>query len=272
MSEQNSEMSEKGEKKSERLEIRLSFSKKQAFLEACEIQGDQPSDALRRFIQSYTRRAKADGVDFTLRDALSRFRLPLIGGALALGAILALTIFNRSVPLELKQDGPIFSAKDGDFPPINYALFARYDANKNGVIDLKEVSENDKHLHRVLNLDGEAGIAPSEFYDKGVMQWSLADDGSFKTLENGTPQYKVEGDTLLVRFNLTDFENAIITIEKPKSTLIDEQTSTEKTAFKLKTEEKRTFQGDPINRNIVWIEGEAEPKLVFTDHLHRVRH
>ena len=41
------------EKKTERLDVRLSHEKKQAFSEACENQGDTPSTAVRRFINSY---------------------------------------------------------------------------------------------------------------------------------------------------------------------------------------------------------------------------
>ena len=48
------------EKKSERFEVRLPFSKKQGFVKACEDQGDTPSNAVRRFIDSYIRRADAD--------------------------------------------------------------------------------------------------------------------------------------------------------------------------------------------------------------------
>ena len=48
------------EKKSERLEVRLGYREKGAFVEACEMQGDTPSGAVRRFISGYVRRADGD--------------------------------------------------------------------------------------------------------------------------------------------------------------------------------------------------------------------
>lgn len=48
------------EKKSERFEVRLAHSKKQAFQDACDAQGDTPSLAVRRFIDGYLNRADAD--------------------------------------------------------------------------------------------------------------------------------------------------------------------------------------------------------------------
>jgi hypothetical protein len=264
--------SEKGEKKSERLEIRLSYTKKQAFLEACETQGDQPSDALRRFIQSYTRRAQADHVDFTVKNVLSRFRWPLIGGVLTMAILTAALLHKPSEPLVLPHNGPILSAKSGDFPPINYNLFAQYDANKNGVLDLGEIGERDTHLHRVLNLDGEAGIAPSEFFGKGRMQWNFVKPGSIKTHEEGDPSYQIEGDSLLVTFDLSQPSDPIINIEKPKSALTDETMSVEKGPFKTKTQTKRTFTSEAVDRSIVWEAGDTTPKLVFTSHDYRVRH
>jgi len=55
------------EKKTERLDIRVSHQKKQAFTQACEDQGDTPSHAVRRFITTYIRRANRDEVASTIR-------------------------------------------------------------------------------------------------------------------------------------------------------------------------------------------------------------
>ena len=50
------------EKKSERFEVRLSHTKKLAFQEACERQGDTPSEAVRRSIESYLGRSEMDAL------------------------------------------------------------------------------------------------------------------------------------------------------------------------------------------------------------------
>jgi len=55
------------EKKSERFEVRLSHSKKVAFQEACERQGDTPSDALRRSIEGYLNRSEAEDLGHVMR-------------------------------------------------------------------------------------------------------------------------------------------------------------------------------------------------------------
>lgn len=52
--------SEQWEKNSERFEVRLPHSKKLAFQEACDRQGDTPSAAVRRSIESYLIRSEVD--------------------------------------------------------------------------------------------------------------------------------------------------------------------------------------------------------------------
>ena len=55
------------EKKSERFEVRLSHTKKLAFQEACERQGDTPSEAVRRSIESYLGRSEMDALRHSFR-------------------------------------------------------------------------------------------------------------------------------------------------------------------------------------------------------------
>lgn len=81
------------EKKSERMEIRLGHTEKQSFLQACESQGDTPSDALRRFIDGYSRRANSDLRASAFREMrhsgrLSGWRFP----AAIVGAVFALSV------------------------------------------------------------------------------------------------------------------------------------------------------------------------------------
>ncbi len=56
------------EKKSERFEVRLSHSKKLAFQNACDRQGDTPSEAIRRFIESYLNRSELDLLNHSIRS------------------------------------------------------------------------------------------------------------------------------------------------------------------------------------------------------------
>ena len=64
MSDQNSEQ---WEKKSERFEVRLPHSKKIAFQEACDRQGDTPSEAIRRSIEGYLYRSEIDAFQHAVR-------------------------------------------------------------------------------------------------------------------------------------------------------------------------------------------------------------
>ena len=76
---QNNDSKQKGfEKKSERLDIRVSHKKKMEFAEACADQGDTPSNAIRRFITSYIRRAKNDD----LKAFLQKMKWKRSAGAL----------------------------------------------------------------------------------------------------------------------------------------------------------------------------------------------
>lgn len=248
----------KFEKKSERIEIRVSHSKKQAFNEACETSGDTSSGALRRFIDGYIRRADKDAFadGFRAMGRMARRRW------LPLGTIAALLLVGgyytgqalRSAP----HDGPIVTASTAEFPPINYALFAAYDKNANGVLDLGEVAENDEHLHRVLNLDGEAGIAPAEFYEKGYMEWNYIKRNSLQTGqdENGptATTMPVENEVeRIVKFDLRNSAAPIISISNPSNESLEQP--------KISN----------IDRSVSWEKGSSMPALSFSNHDFEVR-
>lgn len=150
------------DKMTERLDVRISHQKKQDFTEACDMQSDTPSNAIRRFVNSYIRRAKRDETREGLRAFLPR-HLGKFAASISLCLIAAITI--RS----------LFSNTD--------ALFTFYDFDKNGVIELGEIAPNDIHLHRVLNIDGEAGISPDEFVAKATMVWKFTDPKTMPFVE-----------------------------------------------------------------------------------------
>ncbi len=147
-------------KKTERLDVRLSYDKKHAFSEACENQGDTPSRAVRRFINSYIRRSSRDDLWAAIRGTTKGKGLFIAGGIVAL---IAAVVF---IPTLIKSNQSEMSKKE---------LFAYYDYDNSGVIELGEISHNDEDLHRVLNIDGKTGISPVEFYTNGTMVWSFVE-------------------------------------------------------------------------------------------------
>lgn len=170
-----SDSSKPFEKKTERLDVRLSHDKKKAFSEACENQGDTPSNAVRRFINSYIRRSGRDDIVASIRGITRGKGLFLIGG---LTVLLAAFIF---IPRLLNAEPSYMSKAE---------LFTHYDYDESGLLELGEISPNDDHLHRVLNIDGEAGISPNEFYAHGTMKWSYFNPDSNVVLEDSVSDTK----------------------------------------------------------------------------------
>jgi len=163
------------EKKTERLDIRVSHAKKKAFAEACENQGDTPSNAVRRFISTYVRREQRDE-----RAAAIRFSpWKRYVGYFALGGILLIGVAGIWTVVEAqKQDA------------LAQELFALYDKNGNNLIDLGEISSNDYHLQRVLNIDGVDGISPSEFMLQGKMVWQFVNPETYQIVEDKAGVFK----------------------------------------------------------------------------------
>ena len=156
------------EKKTERLDIRLSHRKKQDFTQACEAQGDTPSNAVRRFVTTYIRRANRDEAAAVIRFSPWKKRLALAATFIIVGMI-GTTIWGISS----SQKSTALTAE----------LFDIYDGNKNGLIELGEISPDDFHLHRVLNIDGQDGISRAEFVTHGTMVWSFVNPENFKIIE-----------------------------------------------------------------------------------------
>lgn len=118
-------MTQRKEKKSETLEVRLPYSKKEAFKAACEEEGITASHAVRTFIDAYLRRSrqmKAKRIAKDISMTLIRNPLKTTGGlaaaATAIGAVLTFalpSVADTSVqpiappvpeyPIELGQQG-----------------------------------------------------------------------------------------------------------------------------------------------------------------------
>jgi len=244
-------MTDRPEKKSERFEVRLPYSKKQDFVQACEDQGDTPSSAVRRFIDSYVRRADADTMKMAVRSlpklAVRRWRQLFAVLIIVCGfMMLAWFAFGFAIASNSK-----WKAK---------GLFAEYDKNKNGLIEVGEITENDEHLHRVLNIDGKLGISEAEFFTKGTMHWKFVDPNNQEVLKNDkgllthrriTRRTNIIGDdtikdykTNYVKFDLTASENIILSVWQRES---------------MADRSERTY----YIRSVEWIEGESFPHHVM---------
>lgn len=274
------------EKKSERIEIRVSHPKKQAFHEACDSQGDTPSNALRRFIDGYIRRADQDMFKDGLRAVFWGARrqwVPLTMSVAVLGSLLLIGGYYTGKALRgPAHDGPIVTASKDEFPPINYALFAAYDKNANGVLDLGEVADNDEHLHRVLNLDGKAGIAPAEFYVKGNMVWNYIKKGSTQIGqdEHGPTVMtkQIHGETARnVHFDLTDASAPSIRVSTPPAgTPINPKDIREEFKPLLLRKLPKNVKEISVHtahpdRSVSWERGQSVPAMSFSNHGYRVR-
>ncbi|MGF1463198.1 MAG: hypothetical protein ACFB2Z_08520 [Maricaulaceae bacterium] len=134
------------EKKSETLEVRLSYAKKQAFMAACRDQGTTASDAVRGFVDAYVRETGRVRIATLAKElSMTPIRHPLksLGGALAAAcAALAIT----AAP----------SAADDK-------LFKSFDRDADGRISTAELGDQSTPIVAVLDLDRSGAIERGEF-------------------------------------------------------------------------------------------------------------
>lgn len=268
------------EKKSERIEVRLGYSEKQDFVEACDTQGDTPSSALRRFIAGYTKRADGELMGEASRRFFRRYgvgaAVGLVGLALA-GLALSGNFSSNSDPgLIDRTDIPALSAaleeaadrpqEDGRLrgqaaldaakaagpqliPDIDFVRFRRFDMDKNGVLTRGEILPSDHHLHRLLDIDGVAGISPDEFYAKGSMHYKLAESWDMK--QDGPSQrlaHTGASDTIAVEFDLSQSPPLIHAARPLEDAVIARP-----------------------DRTVIWSMDKQKPFLVFSNDTHPVR-
>lgn len=242
-------MTKRPEKKSERFEVRLPYSKKNSFVKACEDQGDTPSHAVRRFIDSYIRRADADDAGALLRRmpqiiVRNWFQLLIWAIGIFAGAIvlfLCISIFITQMTLS-----------------NNDKLFAEFDKNGDGILMMGEISEYDYHLHRVLNVDGNKGISKEGFWAKGRMRWSYVNPETFIVTEQqdgiGKSYSQVRqsyGNADLEKYKPYIVEFDLTDISKPRFSV-----------FKL-GDTTLTSPQMTDNGSVKWVEGEDKPVHVM---------
>lgn len=162
------------EKKSERLEVRLSHSDKQAFQSACDETGETPSDVVRRFIRRYIRRADADRLAegwVAMRAMAGRNvgKLAVVGvGLLAVGGLLVWGL----------PGAPTMAGETQAWPPYERDLFAKYDKDGDGYLRPGDIRADDLPLFKVLDLDASGAIDVQEFISEAVMVYIQLQDKS----------------------------------------------------------------------------------------------
>lgn len=168
------------EKKSERLEVRLGYQEKQNFNEACELQGDTPSGAIRRFISGYVRRSDGDVLSTAWREAATRRGWKPLIFLLGASAILA-TFWAMSQNYTAASDDAIFTERDrnndGQLEYAELGLPPGLNGAPNG-------------LMRVLDLDASGTVSRAEFLREGRMVYTAtgqrSDDNRTETDQGPT--------------------------------------------------------------------------------------
>lgn len=153
------------EKKSERFEVRLGYQEKQDFNNACELQGDTPSNAIRRFISGYVKRSDDDVLSTVWRSAARRKLWPI--SAIIIGTAIGVTGIYWAVSTLSKPNAD--------------EVFAYRDTNKDGELDYSEHAIPPGRYGRpngvlsVLDLDSSGTISRAEFVPEGRMIYMLSD-------------------------------------------------------------------------------------------------
>ena len=115
-------MTKRREKKSESLEIRLPYSQKQAFMEACRERGVTASDVLRSFIADELEPAEVSPGEANLVETARNNPLKTAAGGIS--AVLAAATFGTGVGF----------AED--------STFERFDTNRDGIVSYGEFTDS----------------------------------------------------------------------------------------------------------------------------------
>lgn len=139
-------MSKRQEKKSESIEIRLPYSQKTAFIDACREQGISASEALRTQIDFFmTQSEKPRQHDFigAFNNMLERHKKKTFAGVATFATAMSLAF---ALP----------SSADN-------TQFKSFDRNGDGVLTAGEISANDSKIFAILDKDKSGKITPEEF-------------------------------------------------------------------------------------------------------------
>ncbi|MEM1088638.1 MAG: hypothetical protein AAGH90_13005 [Pseudomonadota bacterium] len=213
------------DKKTERLEVRLSHADKQLFKAACEETGETPSNVVRRFIRRYIRRADSDRVGeglAALRSMAGRNR-----GRLALGTVSVFGVAFLGVVVS-GLGGNMSTAVATSAPAMTkQAAFERFDANGDGVLKISEFDHENHLLFKIMDVDGTGFITFGEFKSRGeigyteVMLERFAPPVIHPDKEGCLAEVTPDQTIQLVRFDLRYPELQISTEEKIQSYFTD---------------------------------------------------
>ena len=183
------------EKKSERMEVRLGHAEKQAFVDACDLQGDTPSGAVRRFIAGYTRRSDGDVMGEANRRLWRRYGLGGAGVAVLLAG-----------GLGLAASGVLGGGETSRF--LTDAEFAALDTDGSGTLQDAELGANGEAVRRVLDLDGSGAVEPPEAVRAARMSYQVVDRIDMGALDEqtGSVQFRLypeDAPQWLVEFDLS---------------------------------------------------------------------
>ena len=190
------------EKKSERLEVRLGFQEKQEFVEACDLQGDNPSGAVRRFINGYVRRSDDDVLSSAWRGSFKR-RTWRPMALLTISLIIGVTLWAVAQNSSMLSDEEIFSLRDrdgdGQLDHSEHGLVLNSDGSPNGVM-------------KVLDLDASGTLSQKEFISKGRMVYAieLKDDTMIGSEGETVPMTMVEFKILPESIKSGTYQGAVI--------------------------------------------------------------
>ncbi|MEM1036437.1 MAG: hypothetical protein AAGI14_06715 [Pseudomonadota bacterium] len=213
------------DKKTERLEVRLSHADKQSFQNACEEGGETPSDVVRRFIRRYIRRADSDRVGeglAALRSMAGRNRGRLAVGAVSIFSVALVVVAVSGVGSETSK------AVATSAPAMTKeAAFERFDVNRDGVLKISEFDYENHLLFKIMDVDGTGFITFGEFKSHGEIGYTEVTLERFAPpvihpdkegcLAEVTPDQALQ----LVRFDLRYPEIQISTEEKSQSYFTD---------------------------------------------------
>ena len=139
-------MSMRDEKKSESLEVRLPYSQKIAFMQACKEQGITSSDALRAGIDEFLATREGQSQPSQFKNVVTLMKT---NPKKTVGSLMAMSI-----------GAALFTAMPS---AAQDELFTQYDKNKDGVLTVGEISENDGKVFEVLDKNGDGQISADEF-------------------------------------------------------------------------------------------------------------
>ncbi len=165
-------MAKRQEKKSESIEIRLPYSQKTAFIEACREQGLSASEALR------------NQIDFFMNQNKKPRRLSLIGAPLNM-----LERHKKKTFTAVAGTATVMSLAFAMPSAADNSVFKSFDRDGNGVLTAGEISANDSAVFSILDKDKSGKITPDEF--KQNAEVIDVRDSMVPSEEKGKPDVRV---------------------------------------------------------------------------------